>query len=305
MNISSLPLSDYSRNYLLRMDIDYYLGIYRRCLRRMLRYLDMSPETVTLVDYGGGHGLLGVTAKQLGVGQVIYVDYNPQACDAVRVISDALGAGPDHILCGDSALLRQWCADNAVVPHALLGMDVIEHIYRLEPFFADLFAINPTMRMLFTTGSTPYNPRVVRRLHRIMQADEAKFYLQRRTHIASHYPQLKSVDLDTWASATRGLNLDDTLLAVETHTPFDPGDAYNTCDPVTSSWTERILPIAAYRRLLEPYGATLAIRNGYYNQTRRNLKGLLSRLPNLLLATNRLHALAPFIILEIAPAKKS
>lgn len=302
----SLPISDYSRQYILRMlpDMEYYLEIYRRSLDAMLRHVGKRASDITMVDYGGGHGFLSLTAKSMGIGRVIYVDFNPQAVETVKALSKEMGNGPDNVLQGDAGTLRKWCQENAITPDALLGMDVIEHIYRLEDFFADIYAVNPHIYMLFTTGSTPYNPRVVRRLHRIMQADELGhngqegFFQLRKKHILKHYPEMKDWEADIWATDTRGLTYPDILVAVDTHTPNTDIDNYNTCDPATGSWTERILPISAYKTLVEPFHATVSVQLGYYNTHRKGVKGVASRLLNLLLYCPLFRCIAPFIVLS-------
>ena len=50
----NLPISDYSRQYILRMlpDMDYYLDIYRRSLEQMVRTVGKPPSAITMVDYG-------------------------------------------------------------------------------------------------------------------------------------------------------------------------------------------------------------------------------------------------------------
>ena len=307
IDYSSLPISEYSRQYIQRMlpHLDYYLDIYHRCLDKMLRQIDKKPADIVMVDYGGGHGFLSLTAKQMGIGKVIYIDINPQAAETVQALANEVGITPDSILQGDASTLRQWCSDNRITPDALLGMDVIEHIYRLEVFFADIYAANPTIFMLFTTGSTPYNPFVKRRLHRIMRADELGhggqpgFFLLRKQHILRHYPEMKDWEAELWAADTRGLTYPDILVAVDTHRPHTDIDDYNTCDPATGSWTERILPIAAYQALVRPYHATVSVGLGYYNTHRAGLKGIASRLTNLLLHIPISRPLAPFITLII------
>ena len=307
IDFHNLPISDYSRQYLLRMlpDIDYYLNIYRRSLNLMLRHIGQAPGDIILVDYGGGHGLLSLAAKEMGIGKVIYIDINPQAVETVQQLSKQLSSSPDHILLGDASVLRKWCQQHTVIPNALLGMDVIEHIYRLDDFFADIYATNPNIYMLFTTGSTPYNPRVVRRLHRIMQADELGhnghegFFQLRKKHILKHYPEMKDCEADIWATDTRGLTYPDILTAIDTHSPNTDIDAHNTCDPATGSWTERILPLSAYQSLVLPFHASVSIRLGYYNTYRKGLKGAASHLLNLLLMLPIFRPLAPFITLII------
>lgn len=305
LDYGALPLSDYSRSYILRMlpNLDFYMDIYRRCLRRALAAVPTAPSGLTLVDYGGGHGFLSMAAKRCGVGRVVYVDVNPQAAEAVKAIAATAGEGPDVVLTGDSAVLRQWCTANDVRPDLLLGMDVIEHIYRLEDFFADLHAVNPAMHMLFTTGSTPYNPWVKRRLRRVMKSDEHIFLSQRCKFIREQFPTMIYPIAAYWAYSTRGLVYDDVVKAVKSNKPNYLKDEYNTCDPATGSWTERILPIGDYRRLLAPHGVRLRVRKGFYNSRRGGAKGVASRVLNAVLRLPLTHWLAPFIVLECRPAQ--
>ena len=307
IDYGSLPISDYSREYIMRMlpHLDYYLDIYRGSLSQMLKQLGMPPSEVTMVDYGGGHGLLSLAAKRMGVGKVIYIDINPKAVETVTVLSQELGTAPDCILQGDASTLRQWSESNHTIPDALLGMDVIEHIYELESFFADIYAVNPRIFMLFTTGSTPYNPWVKRRLHRVMQSDEMGhggrpgFFQLRKDFIVRHYPDMKDVDADVWAADTRGLIYQDILTAIDTHTPNPLNDPYNTCDPETGSWTERILPMDAYQKMVQPYGAGVTVRSGYYNVYRKGIKRRASRILNALIRTPFFRFMAPFIFIVV------
>lgn len=307
IDYNALPISEYSRRYILRMlpVMDYYMDIYRRCLGQMIRRSGRKPQDIVMVDYGGGHGFLSCMAKEQGIGKVVYIDFNSLACNTVKAITGELGIGPDIVLHGDAETLREWCEQTQTKPHMLLGMDVIEHIYSLPDFFAHLFAINPAMDMLFTTGSTPFNPHVMKRLRQVMVSDENGpngFYEQRRHHIQHSYRHFTKAELDYWAANTRGLNYDDTLLAVESHRPNILADPYNTCDPATGSWTERILPMAEYQALVAPYGAGATVGNGFYNTHRTGAKGLVSRILNLVIKATGLKAIAPFIIINISKA---
>lgn len=285
LRLRDLPISSYSRKALARTleATRYYLEIYNFSINNVLQKTAMSPAAMTLVDYGGGHGLLSVLAKRVGIGRVVYVDNNSDAIKTVGVLSQILGAGPDVILNGDAKSLKEWCNSTGVHPDALLGMDVIEHIYVLDDFFAALHEVSPQMNMLFTTASTPYNKRIVRRLHRVMQSDElgnarkVGFWQKRRDHVKSLYPDMSDRELDYWADNTRGLTYHDVQRAVEAQSPNLLLDEYNTCDPETGSWTERILPIDDYRHIIAPYGYKLTVRPGFYNEYRRGPKAILAR----------------------------
>lgn len=304
----SLHISDYSRDYIVRMlpHLEYYFDIYERCIQRAVSLSGKPIDQMTMVDYGGGHGFLSFLAKSKGVGQVVYVDFNHKAVQTVHAISDKLGDGPDVVIEGDAFVLRQWCERECVVPDVLLGMDVIEHVYCLDDFFSDLFAINRDMVMVFTTGSTPYNRHVMKRLHKAMADDEygvggrPGFRATRRDFIARHFPGLSDGQLDYWAACTRGLNFDDVLRAVESQSPNLLSDPYNTCDPATGSWTERILPIHDYQTLVQSYGASVCVENGFYNSYRKGLKGMLSKWLNRPLLNGRMRSWAPFIVLKVS-----
>lgn len=304
IDYQSLNISEYSRRYILRMlpNIDYYLDIYSRCLDHMIRQSKKAPSDITMVDYGGGHGFLSCYAKHRGIGKVIYIDFNSLATKTVQAVAQQLGLGPDMVLHGDAETLKEWCLENNVRPDFIMGMDVIEHVYRLDTFFADLFAIRPDMQMLFTTGSTPYNPYVKRKLRKVMLSDELGengFLHERRHHIAHSFRQFTPEQLDYWAKNTRGLNYDDTLEAVANNRPHILADPYNTCDPATGSWTERILTLRQYQDLIAPHQAKVSVRLGFYNSHRSGAKGFASRILNLLITMLHAKVLAPFIVLVI------
>ncbi len=299
IDYSALDISDYSRNYikLLLPILDYYLDICNRAL-------DLLSPSI-LVDYGGGHGFMSLLAKERGIPNVIYIDHNPEAAKTVSTLSSLIGFGPDTILTGDQETLLRWCQEHRCTPDALVGIDVIEHIYRLEPFFATLHTLNPQMSMAFSTASTPFNPFVKKRLKRFMLTDEygngdRKGYLQlRREHIASQHPGFSEEELDRWAAATRGLTFDDITAALQTpaNRPHPTTKHPNTCDPATGNWTERILSLGEYRQIVSPRHITL--HKGFYDSHKKGLKGFVTRSLNLLIHLPCTRPLAPFIILEI------
>ena len=297
------PLSDYQRGYLQRMlpVLDYYLDIYQHCLSCLASRLDKPVAEATIVDYGGGHGILGIMAKWLGWRQVVYIDLNPEAAKTVSALADAVGLGPDVILTGDSKTLKLWMQVQGETPDAVAGMDVIEHIYCLDAFFGDLASMGEKAPLLlFTTASNPRNPFVCRRLRKAMKDDETgtseipNFFTLRYEYILSAFPGMDEKIAQRWARDTRGLIYDDILRAVQQNLPNLLADSYNTCDPRTGSWTERILPISDYKDLLQQYGYTLRVENGWYNTHqwfgKRSLARLLNRINTI--------RLAPFIILN-------
>ena len=215
-------------------------------------------------------------AKQIGIKQVIYIDLNPLSVQTIKVLKEKTGLGPDIILEGNSDTLLSWCRDNKVEPNLLIATDLIEHVYDLSSFFADLVHISDDLQMIFTTASTPFNPYVKRRLHKMMKGCESgnlespNYYTLRLLYIQENFPSLTTEDTIKWSHKTRGLIYSDISNAIESNTPPILSDKYNTCDPATGNWTERILPIKEYDSLLFPYGYFLTVDKGFYNTDRKN-----------------------------------
>ncbi|MFQ6928970.1 MAG: hypothetical protein ACLRS8_15340 [Parabacteroides merdae] len=151
----------------------------------------------------------------------------------------------------------------------LIATDLIEHVYDLSAFFANLVAIDNKMQMLFTTASTPFNPYVKRRLHQLMTIWEKEYYALRLHYIQLHFPALSPAEAKSCTKDARtylptypqGCQ-DRFLSSIE--------DAFNTCDPRNGNWTERMSPIETYRSLAKPFGYQVRIGKGFYNTDQLN-----------------------------------
>ena len=303
IEFDELPIADESKRRLKKnvKALPYYAKIYATCLQG----LD-DVENSVLVDYGGGCAFLSQFAKLYGVAKVIYVDISSESTQTAAELKRVLGIGPDVIIHGDSRDFKDWCAENNVVPDCLVSVDVIEHIYDLDAFFADLLAVNPSMKMVFTTASNPCNRLKVRKLRKVMLSDEQGrwdekgFYAQRLDFIRQRFLQLTENELEYWARNTRGLVFDDIEKAVAEKSPNTAIDRYNTCDPRTGSWTERVLPLSEYRRLLAKHKRILRVENGFFDtnrpQPKKAFRALLNGIIRIFPHLGR--CVAPFIILK-------
>ncbi|MDR2118138.1 MAG: class I SAM-dependent methyltransferase [Tannerellaceae bacterium] len=315
IDYGSLPISDYSKRYIRAMHpaMEYYMEIFARCLSQGTEAVALEPAGVTLVDYGGGSGFLSLLAKETGFGHVIYIDLNPAAVETVNVLKRLTGTGPDTILHGDHHTLAGYCRTQNISPQLLIATDLIEHVYNPAAFFHTLCRINNRMQLIFTTASTPFNPLVKQRLRRYMTACESGTevspnYLRRREQfIRRCYPLFSEEQTALWSRATRGLTYEDIRRAIDAGRLPVPEDPYNTCDPATGNWAERILPIRTYRALLTPCGYTLTVGKGFYNTRRKNpLTSLAVRILNLFIRYSGPAGLylSPFILLRGKPDPK-
>lgn len=310
-DFSQLPISDYNKDYLKRLTpaLLYYLDIYTLCFTDGLSRCDKPVEELTLVDYGGGNGFLSMLAKQIGIGKVIYVDLNEKSVETIKLLKEVVGIGPDVILHGDSTRLSEWCKTEGICPELLISTDVIEHIYDLSVFFRDLTDINDQMEMVFTTASTPFNPYVKSRLRRMMRGCETgnlirpNYYKKRVNYIKKSFPKLSGKDVKKWAVRTRGLNYEDINKAVSNNERPLLLDAYNTCDPETGNWAERILSIREYKELVAPYNYKVHLEKGFYNTVRpKQWKTIASSLINLVIKYSGKagFVFSPFILLSFS-----
>lgn len=131
--------------------------------------------------------------------------------------------------------------------------------------------------------------------------ESPNYYALRERFITKLCPDFSPEEVAIWARQTRGLTYPDIQKAIEEKRLPTPEDPYNTCDPATGNWTERILPIQTYKDLLAPYRFKLTVEKGFYNTERSNpvLSWLCKGINALIRNSGSMGFLwAPFIILS-------
>ena len=81
----------------------------------------------------------------------------------------------------------------------------------------------------------------------------------------------------------------------------------NTCDPITGSWTERLLSFEEYKELYNINGFDIEIKPGLYNNHQKIIKSFLISIINFSIRTLPLWGfyISPLIILTGTPLKKN
>jgi hypothetical protein len=318
LNLGEIPVSDYSKRYLghLLSHQLYYLAIYASVLDNVISHYPKQIADLTLVDFGAGNGLLGMFAKHCGAGFVILCDRDPEFVNASRLAAAALDIKIDRYVTGDIADLVVAVEDLQI--DAVAGTDVIEHIYDLDHFFSALKKMNVSMITVFTTASNPCNYFKVKQLERLHEKDELEGsdpadsvlagaiphepYLQMREKIIrSNFPTMADDNAMLLAKLTRGLNEHDINVACSTYLktgnlPVPGLKSTNTCDPITGSWTERVLPLSYFEKLYEKYGFRLQVTSGFYNNHVAGPKRVVNKILNLVIKLTGKNT-APFITL--------
>ena len=312
VDFEQLGISQYNLEYIRRLlpDLEYFFRIYTDAILILLK--KETPQGY-FVDFGGGHGFLSILLGYLGF-KVIYCDHNPLSVQTVTKLTNQLGFAPAHIIEGSSSELHAYCTVNKLKPNYLIATDLIEHVYDLNLFFADLHQINPKFKMVFTTGSNPSNPYRVRILRKMMVDIEKKiFFPMRSDFIREDYPHLAEDEVQLLAESTRGNTYKDISEKVDvfldTHQfPVIQIDKYNTCDPQTGNWMERILPLKEYRTILKQNGFNVEFKKGYYNVRRSNLLlSIVVRTFNKLVKYSGFlgRIICAYLIIKVIPSKSS
>lgn len=315
LDVNDLGLEKYQTSYLNNLLVHkrYFVSIYATVLNEVMRYSSREKEHIFLIDYGAGNGLLGLFAKYCGFGKVVQVDTSSACCFSQKILSEKLDLPIDENINGDYESLEKFIAGP---PDALIATDVIEHIYDLDKFFATLQKINDQLITVFTTASNDHNWWKKRKLMRIQKKDEwddhtngndfcESFRTVRSRIIKEKIPEIIAhTQLDRLVTHTRGLRKDDIESACSLYKengtiPPLLLHPTNTCDPISGSWTERFLTFKEYQRLFSKYGFSLTIKNGFYNDFQKGIKGkILSVLNTLIRKMGKKGSLiSPFIIL--------
>ena len=276
----------YCKRYLnhLLQHKKYYVAIYADVLNKLMQHSPLKKEDISLIDFGAGNGLLGIFAKYCGFKKVFLNDIDEKFVQASKKLAVQLNVEIDGYITGDIIAVQTYFKNEA--PTAIVGTDVIEHIYNLEIFYKTIQQINPLIVSVFTTASNPANYFKVRELKKIQLKDELEggtpddhalfggsplgpFLKIREQFIRKYSNELSDAEILTLAKATRGMILGDIKAAVEQYSLSGkipvPASGTNTCNPLNGSWTERILSLDAYISLYNTAGFTCKFYAGFYN----------------------------------------
>ena len=214
VNAQAIP-GNYCRTYLqhLLLHIEYYLEIYEQLFEIVQTKCTRDKSEISIVDYGSGNGLLGLYALHYGFKKVVLIDSDRNFVQASAFLSQQLRM-PCDIIEGDVNELLSIPAIDAIV-----GTDVIEHIYNLDEMMGVVKKLNPYMVTVFTTASNPANYLKIRELMRLQLKDELEgnsesdpeynhppFLEIRRSIIRSALPDVDKLVIDQLAENTRGMS---------------------------------------------------------------------------------------------------
>lgn len=306
VDLAAVGLSAYNQRYL-----GHKLAVIEGELQQVSDLLTMCLagstvplERFTLLDYGGGSGVISLLAKEAGIGTVIYNDIYDVSCEDASALAGALGVQLDGIVCGDIGEVLAYLREQRRVLNAVVSYDVLEHIYDVPSFFGALATAPMSdrfFRLVFASGANIKNPRYVRWVTKVHRTDELEgtepgwghkerdsvrpFLEIRRELIAAAAPDLDVAQADDLARATRGLRIDDIERAVEEYREhgaisYRPDHPTNTCDPYTGNWSEHLMDPAWLERVVREAGFDATVEAGRYATAGGGPKPAVKRLLN-------------------------
>lgn len=239
-------------------------------LYRSISHIKKSVVELVIMDYGGGVGSLFLLAKMIGCKTVIYNDILPEATAAAQIMSNYLNIPIDFFITGDHKETIRILKENNIHCDIMLSRNVVEHIYSLDNFFYELSNGMPETLVYFSTTANYHNPAMLWYHKKIHGRAEEQYRPKREQLIREKIPGLSNEETQRLALATRGLAAHDLEAAIEKYaeskTLPDPDIHYtNTCDPDSGVWAEHIIPVADYKRIIEPKGYKLAVLPAFWD----------------------------------------
>lgn len=254
-------------------------GKLRLCARHVIRAVSGSPkplDRVRFLDHGGGLGFMGLVAKELGLGTVLYNDIDPLFLDAAQGIAMIAGVAADEYIVGDVEDLVPALGN--VPLDAMVSYDVIEHIYNLDTFL-EAFCSAPCRpeRFFLSSGANMYNPRYLRFVIPVQRGRELLNSAKRIQIIRDTGSGLTEEQIVLLTRKTRMLIRNEIESVVErylatgqvqlprktganAHDPFGT----NTVDPESGWWAEHLIRPSYFRGVFAKFGYRTRIWPGYY-----------------------------------------
>jgi hypothetical protein len=328
LDLQALNLSDYSKKYMTFLidDIGETLGRFEQVIREAISHSKKDVSQLTLVDYGGGVGLLSLLAREIGFKSVIYNDIFEGSCDDVRTISEACSLKLDRIIRGDATDLVYELNTNALYADLIVSYDVIEHVYDVKANFLAFSQLKSRpITIVYGSGANIRNPFYTRRVKKDQirvenherqriyghkPTDSLNSYLAiRRNIILHHAPQLKDPEVDFLAISSRGLIESDIKSLTDEYqqtgqVSYKINHPTNTCDPKTGNWCEHLLDFNWLQSIAQKAGFSADFSKGKYSPRGFSLRNVTRWVFNL--ANRGLgpfgFAFSPFYILTLKPS---
>lgn len=266
INFFDLNITEYNKKYINQM-----IGTHDGLINTLRKYAFIlswafnkkyGKENLTFLDYGAGHGLMSMLAKELGIKHVLLSDIFPPSMDDAKELAKKLNLSIDHFIVGDIPETLEYLKQHKIEIDVISNYDTIEHIYKIEDFIKALPMFGSNINYFFgsgANGSNPFIDKKLRSIHKKIErmdkevkeghkaSDSVKAYTTiRREIILEKHQDLDEKDLNQIVRLTRGKRKDVILRDVEEfkrtgNLPIEISESTDTCDPMNGNWAEHIM----------------------------------------------------------------
>jgi 2-polyprenyl-3-methyl-5-hydroxy-6-metoxy-1,4-benzoquinol methylase len=297
IHVESLNISDYNKKYFganlkgLRSILQKYTYI----LAWSISEMNLPINECTILDYGGGSGILSLLSKELDFKTVLYNDIYDISCQDAKTIGSSIGNQADHYISGDIEDVIIFLEKRGIRCTSIVSYDVIEHIYDMKYFIKRLPELTnqSCSTIVMSSSANSCNPIMVRKLkkgHYKAEFEDREDYYGRkkRDALESYYtirkkiiqrysPDLNNNEIEEIARRTRGMIEQDIInvvheFIISKKLPPEPGHPTNTCDPNTGNWAEHLMDIYQLKIQLQDVGFRSKIFAGYFGNSDRRGK---------------------------------
>lgn len=327
LNIDTQNISDYSKKYLTRYKTEHvlYTNHYANLLKHAVSQSNKSITELTVLDYGGGIGIMSHLLSLAGAKAIVYNDIFETSTNDTKTLAKTNEIRINHFITGDITETINYLEINKLNVDLIISMDVLEHIYSLSSWFSELAKIKHPYILFFNTGANPKNPLIKHRITKIQKIVEFKgqkvhegwkerdskgaFIKIREGIINDLSIDFTEQEVKTLTSDTRGLIKSDieayALSYAQTKKRANTHPYYlsNTCDPLTGNWEEHLINLPLFIKDLKKLGLNASIVNGKYPYSQNKFKNFLKRVLNIFMRCFPLFALniSPSYSLIIKP----
>lgn len=292
INVESLSISDYNKRYFgdHLKELRSLLQKYSYILAWSIAEMNIPINNCTILEYGGGSGILSLLAKELNFGTVLYNDIYDISCQDAKTIGSSIGNQADHYILGDIDDIIIFFQKNYIECNSIVSYDVIEHIYDMGYFIKKLPELTnkSCSTIVMSSGANSCNPIIVRKLKKGQYKAEFEdredyfgrkkrdalesYYTIRKRIIQRYAPDLNSFEIKEITKRTRGMIERDIIniihdYKISKNLPPEPEHPTNTCDPYTGNWAEHLMDIYQLENQLQEVGFRSKILAGYYGSS--------------------------------------
>lgn len=266
----------YTQNYLNKYinNIEYEVKLNSYVLCSLFDGVEEPFSELTVLDIGGGVGVMSMMLSAMGVGKVIYLDHNEVVAKDAKMLCEELEYSVDQFVVSD---LSTVSSDIRAQIDLVVSRDVVEHLYDLHEVKFTPNEWPGLKKMVHNTSANMYCiwlKHYFKRVHEESEKEgvisyengEKGFWGKRYDFIRNHLNVKDDSRCRELAVISRGLTYPDIERFVQSgdypRTRYFEG---NTCDPSSGNWAERLVPIEGYREWAELSGLELELKGGILN----------------------------------------